>query len=81
MLSALLKIKEKVRQTTEAGRKPAPMISSSVSTRPVVPEIPPRKSPVAEITPESETPASTTERLLAMKRKRQQGEVTNDTKP
>jgi uncharacterized membrane protein/Mg-chelatase subunit ChlD len=82
MLSALLKVKEKVRETTKAGRRPAPKMPSTVSVRPLTtPADPPRKSPVAELTPEPETPASTTERLLAMKRKRQQGELTEDKKP
>jgi uncharacterized membrane protein len=80
-LGALLKLKEKVRETSGAGRKPAPFISSPVSPRPASPPASPKKSAVAEAVPEPETPASTTERLLAMKRKRQQGEKSDDTKP
>src|SRR5581483_5774505 len=78
-LGALLKLKEKVRETTEAGRKPAPFISKSVPIR-TAPAAEPKKSPVAEAAPEPESPATTTERLLAMKRKRQQGEKSDDTK-
>ena len=79
-LGALLRLKEKVRGTTEAGRKPTPVISSPASTRPAPQPGPARKSAVTEATPEQESPASTTERLLAMKRKRQQQEKTDDTK-
>jgi len=80
-LGALLKLKEKVRETTDAGRKPAPNILSPVSPRPAPQPAPPKKSTVAEATHEPEPPASTTERLLAMKRKRQQSEESDDTKP
>jgi uncharacterized membrane protein len=77
-LGALLKLKEKVRESTDAGKKPAPFISSPTTARPTTP---PKKSPVAESAPEAETPASTTERLLAMKRKRQSGDKNDETKP
>ena len=80
-LGALLRLKEKVRETTGAGRAAAPVISSSASTRPGPPSQPAGKPVATEATPEPETPASTTERLLAMKRKRRQGEKDNETKP
>jgi uncharacterized membrane protein len=80
-LGALLRLKEKVRETTEAGRKPTPVISPPASTRPARQAEALRESAVAESAPEPESPASTTERLLAMKRKRQQPDKTDDTKP
>jgi uncharacterized membrane protein len=80
-LGALLQLKEKVRQTTEAGRKSTPVSSPAAPARPALkPE--PTAKPAAESEPEA--PASTTERLLAMKRKRQQGDQgdkSDDTKP
>jgi len=76
----LLRLKEKVRETTDAGRKPTPVSSSPASARPMPQSKPAGKSSVAEAAPEQESPASTTERLLAMKRKRQQQEKTDDTK-
>jgi len=79
-LGALLRLKEKVRETTDAGRKPTPVSSSPASARPMPQSKPAGKSSVAEAAPEQESPASTTERLLAMKRKRQQQEKTDDTK-
>jgi hypothetical protein len=80
-LGALLRLKEKVRETTDAGRKPAPVISPSSSARPGPQTKPAPKSAVAEAAAEPEPPASTTGRLLAMKRKRQQEDKNNDTKP
>jgi Ca-activated chloride channel homolog len=85
-LGALLKLKEKVRETTEAGRKILP--AETPLTRPSATLSPPKrgerrgegpssKSVAAGAAPEPETPESTTERLLAMKRKRQQGEKDN----
>ena len=73
-LGALLKLKEKVRESTDAGTKRPTFISSPMQMRPTPQSAPQKKSPVAEAAAEAETPASTTERLLAMKRKRQQGE-------
>ena len=81
-LGALLRLKEKVRETTVKGRKPArgycvarpaPRLASAIQNRPQNPLL-------AEAAPEPESPATTTERLLAMKRKRQQREKTDDTK-
>jgi hypothetical protein len=80
-LGALLRLKEKVRETTGAGPRPAPAVSSPVPARPVPPSPPAGKPAQAQAAGEPESPASTTERLLAMKRKRQQGETENDTKP
>lgn len=80
-LGALLQLKEKVRQTTEAGRKGPPVSLPAAPARPAPKTEPAAKS---EATAEPEAPASTTERLLAMKRKRQQGDQgdkTDDTKP
>ena len=80
-LSALLKVKEKVRESTDAGRKPMVIISSPVSPRSAPLPAPDKKSAVAEAAPEPETPASTTGRLLALKRQREQGEKSDDSKP
>jgi hypothetical protein len=78
-LGALLKLKEKVRETTtEAGRRPAPIISRAPAPTAAPPK--PAATAAAE-TAGPEESASTTERLLAMKRKRQQGDKTDDTKP
>jgi uncharacterized membrane protein len=79
-LGALLRLKEKVRETTVAERKTAPVISTPASSRPAPQSALIRKSAVTEAASEQESPASTTERLLSMKRKRQQGEKDNDTK-
>lgn len=76
-LGALLKLKEKVRQTTDAGRKSAQVSLPPASPRPASKP----KSAAPEATPDPEAPASTTERLLAMKRKRQQEDKPDDTKP
>jgi Ca-activated chloride channel homolog len=78
-LGALLKLKEKVRQTTDAGRKGPSVSLPSVSpqSKPL-PGAPPKPETTPTAT-EQEPPASTTERLLAMKRKRQQEEKTDDT--
>jgi len=87
-LGALLKLKEKVRLTTDAERKPSgagfqpalsptgsePLVTSRQDARST------SKSVATKPAPEQESPASTTERLLAMKRKRQQGDKNNDTK-
>jgi len=80
-LGALLRLKEKVRETTEAGRKTVPVIAPQAPARPVPPSELAGKSVVTKAAPEQEPPASTTGRLLAMKRKREQGEKDNDTKP
>jgi hypothetical protein len=77
MLGALLRLKEKVRETTEAGRKPMPAVPS----RPGPQAEPARKPGVTEATQPEKSATSTTERLLAMKRKRQTGDQNNDTKP
>ena len=72
-LGALLRLKEKVRETTgswhQASRR---CVSNRRRSPPARRPSPHRKSAVAKPAPEPESPASTTERLLAMKRKRQQ---------
>jgi uncharacterized membrane protein len=80
-LGALLRLKEKVRETTGGGTGVLP-VRFKTEPKPTggAPAPLPPKSAVAEAAPAPETPASTTERLLAMKRKRQQGDK-NDTKP
>jgi uncharacterized membrane protein len=75
-LGALLQLKKRVRESTQTKGVPRPAISPP-SARPA-PQ--PQKIVVAESAPEPDSPASTTERLLAMKRKRQQ-ENKDDTKP
>jgi uncharacterized membrane protein/Mg-chelatase subunit ChlD len=80
-LGALLRLKEKVRETTDAGRPPAQVVSSPAAQRPVPPAGAVRKTVVKSAAPEPESPASTTERLLAMKRKRDAGDKNTDTKP
>jgi uncharacterized membrane protein len=81
-LGALLKLKEKVRETTSggAGVPPVRFKTEPKRTGGTSAPLPPKKSAVAEAAPEPETPSSTTERLLAMKRKRQQQDKTDDTK-
>jgi len=81
-LGALLRLKEKVRETT-AGRPTATVTSSPVAPRPSPQQTTPAKPAVTvtEPAPDPESPDSTTERLLAMKRKRQQGGKNDDTKP
>jgi uncharacterized membrane protein len=76
-LGALLRLKEKVRESTQAKGEPRPPISPPAPARPA-PQA--QKSAVAETPAEQDSPASTTERLLAMKRKRQQHEGKDDTK-
>jgi uncharacterized membrane protein len=76
-LGALLRLKEKVRESTQAKGEPRPPISPPAPARPA-PQA--QKSAVAETPAEQDSPASTTERLLAMKRKRQQQEGKDDTK-
>jgi uncharacterized membrane protein len=77
-LGALLKLKEKVRESTDAGKKSTPKISSTpIRSAPQPSKAAP--GPAASEPAELESPASTTERLLAMKRKRKQGEKTDDT--
>ena len=76
-LGALLKLKEKVRESTDAGKKSTPKISSTPIRS--APQAKPAPGPAASEPAEPESPASTTERLLAMKRKRKQGEKTDDT--
>jgi hypothetical protein len=81
-LSALLRLKEKVRETTVSGTGVSPVRFKAEPKRTGETPVPlPKKSAVTETAPEQESPASTTERLLAMKRKRQQDEKTDDTKP
>lgn len=77
-LGALLRLKEKVRESTQAKGEPAAMMSPRA---PAPPAAQPKKSAVVETAAEPDSPASTTERLLAMKRKRQQQERKDDTKP
>ena len=80
-LGALLKLKEKVRESTDTGRKAAPVFTKPAGPRPAAPAEPVKKAaPAAEAAKEAETPESTTGRLLAMKRKRQQDDKTDDTK-
>ena len=76
-LGALLKLKEKVRETTDANRPSGP-----VKLSPTTPRVnqPPKSTP-AKSDPEPESPQSTTEKLLALKRKRQQEDKSDDTKP
>ena len=78
-LGALLRRKERVRETTETGRPITPIISPPLSARPASTKTP-AKSESQKSAPEPETPASTTERLLAMKRKRQEQDNNNETK-
>jgi Ca-activated chloride channel homolog len=76
-LGALLGRKERVRETIEAGRSRTPIISPP-SARQAPPKTP-EKPEAPKTPPQPETSASTTERLLAMKRKRQQDNL-DDTK-
>jgi hypothetical protein len=76
-LGALLRLKERVREATESSRKGAP---ASPPPGPAGAAQPPKPA-VVEPAPESQPALSTTERLLAMKRKREQGEKTDGTKP
>ncbi len=81
-LGALLKLKEKVRETTSGGTGVPPVRFRPEPKRTgETPVPPPPKPAAAEAAPEQESAASTTERLLAMKRKRQQGEKSDDPKP
>jgi uncharacterized membrane protein/Mg-chelatase subunit ChlD len=77
-LGALLRLKEKVRETTDAGRT-GPVKLQPSSPRAMPPSAPKPKPAVAE--PEPDAAQSTTERLLAKKRKRQQEDKSDDTKP
>ncbi len=79
-LGALLKLKEKVRQTTDAERR-GPVTLPPGSPRPAQPTAAKPKSAAPEAPPEPEVPTTTTERLLAMKRKRQKDDKSDDTKP
>jgi hypothetical protein len=78
-LGALLRLKEKVRETTDAGRS-GPVKLSPSAPRPA-PPTPLPKPASTEPAPESDAAQSTTERLLAKKRKRQQEDQSDDTKP
>ncbi len=81
-LGALLRLKEKVRETTVSGIGVSPVRFKTDPKHTGETPVPlPPKSAVAKAAPEPESPASTTERLLAMKRKRQEGDKNNDTKP
>jgi len=80
-LGALLKLKEKVRQTTDGDRQRGPVSFPSASSRPGQPSAAKPKPAATEAAPEPEEPTTTTERLLAMKRKRQQDDKSDDTKP
>jgi hypothetical protein len=80
-LGALLKLKEKVRQTTDAERQRGPVSFPTASSRPAQPSAAKPKPAATEAAAEPEAPATTTERLLAMKRKRQQDDKSDDTKP
>ena len=76
-LGALLRLKEKVRESTPTKGEPSPTISPLAPVRPAPQD---QKSAVAETAAEPDSPVSTTERLLAMKRKRQKQERKDDTK-
>jgi hypothetical protein len=79
-LGALLRLKEKVREATDASRKGGPInLPASPPRSPA--QARPAPKPAAEAVPEQEAAQSTTERLLAVKRKRQQEEKSDDTKP
>jgi len=80
-LGALLRLKEKVRETTDVGRKSAPVNFPPASSHSGAPPKPAAKPAASETAPEQETPVSTTERLLARKRKRQQEDKSDETKP
>ncbi|HEY2083704.1 MAG TPA: glutamine amidotransferase [Verrucomicrobiae bacterium] len=80
-LGALLRLKEKVRETTDVGRKGAPVKFPPAPPRPTPPSTPAPKPAAGEPVSEQEPQQSTTGRLLAIKRKRQQGDKSDDTKP
>lgn len=80
-LGALLRLKEKVRKATGAGRKGAPSIPPRGPGERAPEPKPAPKPAVAEAGPEPEPTASTTERLLAMKRRRGQRDKSDGTKP
>src|SRR5262249_43225168 len=80
-LGALLKLKERVRQTTDAERQRGPVSFPTGSSRPASPSTAKPKPAATEAPPEPEVPTTTTERLLAMKRKRQTDDKSDDTKP
>jgi hypothetical protein len=81
-LGALLRLKEKVRETTGGGTGAPPIrLKTEPQRTGGTPAPRPPKSVATEAAPDPESPASTTERLLAMKRKRQQGDNNHDTKP
>jgi Ca-activated chloride channel homolog len=80
-LGALLRLKEKVRETTDSARKGGPVKLPPSSPRPAAPGASAPKTAPSEPTPEQEEAQSTTERLLARKRKRQQEDKSDDTKP
>jgi uncharacterized membrane protein len=80
-LGALLRLKEKVRETTDSARKGGPVKLPPSSPRPIPRSAPAPKPAPPEPTPEEDAAQSTTERLLARKRKRQQEDKSDDTKP
>jgi hypothetical protein len=80
-LGALLRLKEKVRETTDAARKGAPVKLPSAPPRSTPQSAPVQKPEAPGAASEQEPPQSTTSRLLAIKRKREQGEKSDDTKP
>jgi len=80
-LGALLKLKEKVRGTTDGDRKTAPMILPRSSPPSGSQPKPAQKPAVTESPTEPDASISTTERLLALKRKRRQEDKSDDTKP
>ena len=79
-LGALLKLKEKVRETTDSARKGPPVKLPPSSPRSTPQSAPKPKAAPAEA-PEDEAAQSTTERLLARKRKRQQEAQSYGTQP
>jgi len=79
-LGALLRLKKKVRETEEDYRKAAPITLPQHPLSPPRQQKPTTKPPTTELAPETEQPLSTTERLLAKKRKREQGEKRDGTK-
>jgi len=84
-LGALLRLKEKVRESTgssSSGTGVPPVRFKAEPKRTSDTPMPTPPKPVAkEATSEQGAPLSTTERLLAMKRKRQHGDKDNDPKP
>ncbi len=75
-MGALLERKKQVQTTTTQTERPKPIILPSTPVAPAAPKAsaPPVPKPAPESPPDKDTPQSTTERLLARKRKRQDGD-------